>query len=107
MLNRRNFLKIGAATPAVALAGAPALIEARILPLHGGKDFSPKTGVERKAVASACWQCVTRCPNVSYIEDGRLVKIEGQPNSIRTEGVMCAKGQAGVNQTYDQPSDNA
>jgi anaerobic selenocysteine-containing dehydrogenase len=101
MLNRRNFLKIGAATPAVALAGAPALIEARILPLHGGKDFSPKTGVERKAVASACWQCVTRCPNVSYIEDGRLVKIEGQPNSIRTEGVMCAKGQAGVNQTYD------
>jgi len=101
MLNRRNFLKIGAATPVVALAGAPALIEARILPLHGGKDFSPKTGVERQAIPSACWQCVTRCPNVSYVEDGRLVKIEGQPNSIRTEGVMCAKGQAGVNQTYD------
>lgn len=100
-MNRRNFLKIGAAAPAVALAGAPVLIEARVLPLHGGKDFSPRTGIEREAIPSACWQCVTRCPNVSYVEDGRLVKIEGQPNSIRTEGVMCAKGQAGVNQTYD------
>jgi anaerobic selenocysteine-containing dehydrogenase len=77
------------------------LNQVRALPITGGKDFSPKTGMERKAVPSACWQCVTRCPNVSYVEDGRLVKIEGQPNSIRTHGVMCSKGQAGVNQYSD------
>jgi len=35
------------------------------------------------------------------VEKGRLVKIEGQPSSIRTDGTLCAKGQAGVNQIYD------
>ncbi len=37
---------------------------------------------------------------IGYVEDGRLVKLEGHPDSIRTEGVMCARGQAGVNQVY-------
>jgi len=102
MLNRRNFLQLGAAVaPALTVIGLPTLAQARPTPLHGGKDYSPTTGLERKAIPSACWQCVTRCPNISYVEDGRLVKIEGQPNSIRSEGVMCAKGQGGVNQTYD------
>lgn len=100
MLDRRSLLKIGAAAPAVAISGG-VLNQVRALPLSGGKDFSPATGLERKAIPSACWQCVTRCPNISYVEDGRLVKIEGQPNSIRTHGVMCAKGQAGVNQYSD------
>ncbi|MBT3766152.1 MAG: molybdopterin-dependent oxidoreductase [Rhodospirillaceae bacterium] len=101
MFNRRNFLKLGATSAALPLAGGVSLARAKMLPIMGGKDFSPETGDERQLISSACWQCVTRCPNVNYIEDGRLVKIEGQPNSIRTEGKMCAKGQAGVNQVYD------
>lgn len=101
MFNRRNFLKLGAASTAIPLSGGLTLAQAKELPIMGGKDFSPETGDERQLIPSACWQCVTRCPNVTYVEDGRLVKIEGQPNSIRTEGKMCAKGQAGVNQLYD------
>ncbi len=101
MLNRRNFLKIGTAVPAVAIGGGAALSRPKKISVFGGKDFSPKTGQERKAIPSACWQCVTRCPTVSYVEDGRLVKIEGQPKSIRTHGVICAKGQGGVGQYTD------
>ena len=101
MLNRRNFLKVGAAVPAVALGGSALVKSISAGPVVGGKDFSPTTGMERKAVPSACWQCVTRCPMISYVEDGRLVKIEGQPKSIRTQGVMCSKGQGGVNQFSD------
>ncbi len=100
-MDRRSFLKLGAASSAFAVSGGILLNRANALPLHGGRDFSPKTGSERKAVPSACWQCVTRCPNISYVEDGRLVKIEGQPDSIRTHGVLCAKGQGGVNQSGD------
>jgi len=48
------------------------------------------------AIATACWQCVTRCASIGYTEDGRLVKIEPQPNSIRTQGALCAKGQGGI-----------
>ena len=101
MATRRDFLKLGAAAGAVAVGGAAALTAAKELPFMGGKDFSPLTGKERKAVPTACWQCVTRCAAIGYVEGGRLVKIGGQPESIRTEGKICAKGQAGVNQVYD------
>ena len=100
-MDRRLFLKLGAASAAISASGGTILTQAKALPLYGGKDFSPTTGRQRKAVPSACWQCVTRCPNISFVEDGRLVKIEGQPNSIRTHGVMCAKGQGGVSQSSD------
>ncbi len=100
MVTRRNFLKLGAVTATAALAGQGALVSAREFE-QGGKDFSPLTGNARAALPTACWQCVTRCPAIGYVEDGRLVKIEPQPNSIRTEGKMCDKGQAGVNQVYD------
>ena len=101
MFDRRNFLKLGAASATLAVAGESALSYARDLPAHAGKDFSPRSGKERKAVPTSCWNCVTRCPAVGFVEDGRLVKIEGQPNSIRSEGVMCSKGQGGVNHVYD------
>ncbi|KKM12485.1 hypothetical protein LCGC14_1720110, partial [marine sediment metagenome] len=67
----------------------------------GDKDFSPVTKKERKAIPSACWQCVARDSIVCYVEDGRLVKIEGNPQAIRNRGKICSKGQAGVNQVYD------
>src|SRR3989338_18674 len=103
MLNRRKFLELGAAVAAAAtvLSGGTALAAPQGVTFKGGKDFSPKTGKERTAIPSACWGCVTRCPMIGYVEDGKIVKIEGQPKSIRTEGVMCAKGQAGVNQAND------
>ena len=65
-----------------------------------GLDFSPKTGKQRQTIPSACWQCVTRDSIVGHVEDGRLKKIEGHPDSIRTLGKLCARGQAGVNQVY-------
>jgi len=102
MLNRRDFFRLGAAVTAAGGAiGAGALSTAADLPIKGGVDFSPKTGKKRTAIPSACWQCVSRCSIIGYIEEGRLVKIEGQPNSIRTEGLVCSKAQAGINQVYD------
>ena len=101
MTSRRDILKLGAAAATIGLGAGAALTVAKELPLKGGKDFSPRTGKERASIPSACWQCVTRCSMIGYVEDGRLVKIGGQPKSIRTQGRLCAKGQAGVNQVYD------
>jgi anaerobic selenocysteine-containing dehydrogenase len=101
MVNRRKFIKLGAASAAAGLSGTAVLTQAGDMLEWGNQDFSRKTGRGRQAVPSACYQCVTRCPNVTYVEDGRVVKIEGQINSIRSEGVMCAKGQGGVNQSND------
>jgi thiosulfate reductase/polysulfide reductase chain A len=102
-ITRRNFVKLGIASSALIASGK--LSESQALAgsiklEYGGKDFSPDTGVERKAVPTACWSCVTRCAAMGFVEDGRLVKMESNPKSIRTEGLMCSKGQSGPNDVY-------
>ncbi len=103
-INRRNLIKM-AALAGVALGGNLAsgknAFAGTIDLAKGGKDFSPSTGAQREKIATACWSCVTRDPMVGYVENGRLVKLEGNPDSVRTNGKICAKGQAGVNQVYD------
>lgn len=90
-----------AAAPGAALAaGSSKALAGSVSLKAGGQDFSPITGKERKAIPTACWGCVTRDSMIGFVEDGRLVKLEGHPGSIRTEGVLCAKGQAGINQVY-------
>ncbi len=102
-LNRRNFLSLAGASGAAIAAGTGTTNKAlagEVTFQNGGRDFSPITGVERQAIPTACWQCVTRDSMMGYVEDGRLKKLEGHPGSIRTLGKLCAKGQAGVNQVY-------
>ncbi|MBW2066255.1 MAG: molybdopterin-dependent oxidoreductase [Deltaproteobacteria bacterium] len=101
---RRDLFKLGAVSVAVLAAGKAGrsiALAGTVKFVKGGKDFSPKTGVERKMVPSACWSCVTRDAMIGFVEDGRLVKLEGNPNSIRGLGKICAKGAAGINQLYD------
>ena len=102
-MNRRNFVKLAAASSSALVAGVGVsqnALAGSIKMQEGGRDFSPITKKERTAIPSTCWQCVTRDSIMGYVEDGRLVKLEGHPDSIRTMGKLCAKGQAGINQVY-------
>lgn len=117
-LSRRKFMKIGAASSLV-LSGCSKTkikeVEKEVssynveveealtgdLTITGGKDISPTTKVERRAIPSACWQCVTRDGIIGHVEDDRITQIEGNPELPRTNGKICAKGQGGVNQVYD------
>ncbi len=102
-LTRRNLMKLGIASSALLAAGeafTPTALAGSVKLQPGGKDFSPETGIERKAVPTACWSCVTRCAAIGFVEDGRAVKMESNPASIRTEGKMCSKGQSGPNDIY-------
>ncbi len=104
---RRDFLTLGAVAAALGLSGKRALganspiLTGELDLAAGGRDFSPQTKIERERIPSACWQCVTRDGIVCYVEDGRLVKIEGNPELPRTSGKLCAKGQAGINVVYN------
>ncbi|MBT5309169.1 MAG: molybdopterin-dependent oxidoreductase [Rhodospirillaceae bacterium] len=102
-LNRRNFMTLAGASGAAIAAGVGKprkALAGTVTFKNGGRDFSPITGKERKAIPTACWGCVTRDSMIGYVEDGRLKKLEGHPESIRTLGKLCAKGQAGINQVY-------
>ena len=103
MVSRRKFLKLGAATTVGAplLAGGKASAKVTGEKRRGGEDYAFQSGAQRQAIATACAVCASRCAAIGYVENGYVVKVEGQPRSQRTLGALCAKGQAGVNQVYD------
>ena len=99
-LNRRDFIKLGIASGSLLSLNSLSRSEK----LQGKvkiADYSPETGKKREAIPSACWQCVSRDGIICYVEDCRLVKIEGNPWLPRTNGKLCARGQAGINQVYN------
>ena len=99
-LNRRNFIKLGMISGSLLSLNSLSRSEKLKGEIKIG-DFSPETGKKRKAIPSACWQCVSRDGIICYVEDCRLVKIEGNPKLPRTNGKLCSRGQAGINQVYN------
>lgn len=67
-ITRRTFLKISAGTTA-AVAAAPRLLRAMETEL-GGKDFSPVTLAERKAIPINCHVCNIQDGAIAYVENG-------------------------------------
>src|SRR3972149_5795503 len=100
--NRRNFLKIGAAGSSLLLVKKyfDNSLKAEELTL-GGVSVSRTTGKARKAIKSTCLNCYARCGLLGFVEYGRLVKVEGNPDHPNSKGKLCAKGQAGMNLVYD------
>jgi len=98
-VTRRTFLKVSAAT-GTAAATAPRLLHAMENEL-GGKDFGPVTGAERKAIPYTCHVCNIQDGAIAYVENGRIVKLEGNPEHVSTRGRLCAKGNSGMWYTYN------
>jgi anaerobic selenocysteine-containing dehydrogenase len=99
---RRDFMKIGGAMGAAA--GAVGLSSRRLVAMEselGGKDFSPTTGAERQAVPYTCLACNIEDGGVAYVENGRIVKLEGNMDHPNTRGKLCAKGNSGFLHVYD------
>jgi len=100
-LSRRAFLK----TTGYGTAGLSLL--SPISPLGGmvGKAVA-KDGKEQEEVTySICNFCSSVC-NLKVTTrtnngDKRIVKVDGNPNSTLNRGKICARGQAGLRQTYD------
>ncbi|MBU0501191.1 MAG: molybdopterin-dependent oxidoreductase [Gammaproteobacteria bacterium] len=98
-MNRRNFIKVSGGT-AAAVATAPSLLKAMETEL-GGKDFSPVTYGERQAIPITCHFCNIQDGAIAFVENGRVVKLEGNPEHVSTRGRLCAKGNAGMWYSYD------
>ncbi|OGS90359.1 MAG: thiosulfate reductase [Gallionellales bacterium GWA2_60_18] len=98
-MNRRTFLKASAGATAAAVA-APKVLSAMEVEL-GGKDFSPETGAERQAIPLTCHVCNIQDGAIAFVENGRIVKLEGNPEHVSTRGRLCAKGNSGMWYTYN------
>ncbi|MEJ2116927.1 MAG: molybdopterin-dependent oxidoreductase, partial [Alphaproteobacteria bacterium] len=98
-LSRRGFLKVGAATTAIA-AATPNVLHAMEDDVVG-KDLSPVTLAEREAIPITCHVCNIQDGALAFVENGRVVKMEGNPNHVSTRGRLCAKGNSGMWYSYD------
>ncbi len=52
-------------------------------------------------IPSMCEMCVWRCGLLAKVEDGRVVKLEGNPDHPHSNGKLCPRGQSGLMNTYD------
>ena len=98
-ITRRTFLQVSAGTTAAA-AAAPRLLHAMENEL-GGKDFSPANAAERKAIPVNCHVCNIQDGAIAFVENDRVVKLEGNPEHVSTRGRLCAKGNSGMWYSYD------
>ncbi|MFI4983401.1 MAG: molybdopterin-dependent oxidoreductase, partial [Nevskiales bacterium] len=102
-VSRRNFLQIvGLGGTSVALAGCgntsiesgAELVQSYVQP----ENFVvPGVGVY---YASTCTQCASGCGIMGRVREGRVLKLEGNPESATSGGKICGLGQAGVQQHY-------
>ena len=51
-------------------------------------------------VPGMCQLCSTICGIIGYVKDGRLLKVDGNPNDPNSRGHLCARGQAALNHQY-------
>jgi formate dehydrogenase major subunit len=89
-LSRRDFIKLsggtGAALGTLSALGAslaPTVAHARSLRIK-----------DAKAVPSVCPYCAVGCGTIVHTIGGKIVNIEGNPDSPVSEGNLCPKGAA-------------
>ena len=61
-------------------------------------DKNKYTGATK--VPGMCQLCSTVCGIVGYVKNGKVLKIEGNPNDPNSRGRLCARGQASLNHLY-------
>jgi formate dehydrogenase major subunit len=54
----------------------------------------PRTKTADKVVQSVCPYCAVGCGQRVYVKDGKVVQIEGDPDSPISRGRLCPKGSA-------------
>ncbi len=93
-ISRRGFLG------SVAGAGAASLLA----DTAARADAAPPgwSGTERvHKVATICEMCFWRCGVLASVVDGRVVRVEGNPDHPLNKGRLCARGNAGTGLLYD------
>ncbi|MFC1991910.1 molybdopterin-dependent oxidoreductase [Chloroflexota bacterium] len=54
----------------------------------------------QKVIKTDCIMCINSCGINAYVEDGKLVKVEGMPEHGVSEGYICPRGEALVDYVY-------
>src|SRR5215468_9672544 len=98
-MDRRGFFKIvGVSGAAVAAAGCGKTTETLLPYVIPPEHIVP--GVA-SWFATVCRECPAGCGVLAKNRDGRIVKVEGNPDHPVNRGALCARGQASLLAAYD------
>lgn len=91
-ISRRTFLKSSLAAGLLASAG----------PLLGFEEWlSAAQNVPVQVIPTICEMCGVKCGILAYVKEGRVIKLEGNPDHPLSKGRLCARGNAGIKLLYD------
>ncbi|ADD68883.1 molybdopterin oxidoreductase [Denitrovibrio acetiphilus DSM 12809] len=97
-LRRRDFLKATAAVSTVAMVGCGVPKNNALAPMDPKKAIGEDPG---KWISTTCQGCTTWDPIQVFVQDGRAVKVRGNPNSKANCGTCCPRAHMGLQQLYD------
>ena len=93
-MDRRKFLKFSAGGAAGAAIGASL---AYVHPFA----HSTEKEAERVEIPTTCEMCVNKCSVIAVVENGVIHKLNPNPENPKSRGMLCARGNAGLQQVYD------
>lgn len=106
-LDRRDFLKVmgvGGVAASVAACDGPSYITSE----QGAEQVIPYLSPEEYVIpgkgvwyASTCLQCPAGCGVRGRVREGRVLKLEGNPDTSLNAGKLCQMGQAGLQNHYN------
>jgi len=92
-MSRRMFLKVtGTATAGLSL---PSVVPEEYL------SWAETAPEELKSVPTFCELCFWNCGLIAKVQNGKVVKIDGNPLSERGRGRLCGRGNAALGSLYD------
>ncbi|MFR9167407.1 MAG: molybdopterin-dependent oxidoreductase [Gordonibacter urolithinfaciens] len=97
-MSRRGFVKATAAATASTLLLGSQAATAFADDAAGAAGATASDDV--KKIPSACRQCYGRCALFGHVKDGRVVKIEGNPD-LFSEGTLCSRAFAIPQELYN------
>jgi len=57
-------------------------------------SLEPRTATADTIVRSVCPYCAVGCGQLAFVKDGKVVQVEGDPDSPVSRGRLCPKGSA-------------
>ncbi|MGD9971771.1 MAG: molybdopterin-dependent oxidoreductase [Desulfatirhabdiaceae bacterium] len=95
-LSRRNFLKWSGASAAAIAAGSQTPV------LHAqAKDGNTGQAPTVAHKYTVCGMCLNACGMIARVENGVVTKLDPNPKFLKSRGMLCARGNAGIQQLYD------
>ena len=86
---------------AAAATGALAALGSATAPGRFREAHADETTSETKKVYTSCQACICSCAVIATVRDGRVIRLEGNPESPISRGGLCAKGLSGIQALYN------